>query len=593
MRDFNEMDARGRSLLYVAARAADPAAVKRALILVNAETASARTASGKTALFAAARGGCREIVEILAKRADADPNARANDGRTALWTACYHGHVEAARVLVQHGADPSVPDASGRTPLLAACATGAGTCARFLLSGACDMPWRVDAEVREASAGCSPLFAACVDGDLSTVTSLLCAGAKVDAENKHGRTPLMAAAMCAHADVVLALMCRGADPNRADEGGETALHLAAEYAGDRDGDSPRGGCREIVEILAKRADADARDARGFAPLLTACWNGNDAAVETLIRTYTPRRLNLDASTDAVRSPLHAACWRGGFSCAAALLDAGADLDARDADGRAALWAAARAGDERCVRLCLERGADVHGCDASGRSALHAAAFADDAGCVAALLAHGADARSHDRDGNAPIDVFMDADDARMDEERFLKSPVVAALREPRDGVVAARSAHESRLNRVAHDALVAARRTKAAEDDGTLDGTLDPHAIARVGALMDEAARAWTEARDAARSRRLATGARGRRRTRAPGSKDPPSENAVRALAAVADAAREACVDAIEEVFGAESSNNSRSAPASGRASRASVSERLEVVSRRASACVGAMDVEE
>ena len=163
MRDFNEMDARGRSLLYVAARAADPAAVKRALILVNAETASARTASGKTALFAAARGGCREIVEILAKRADADPNARANDGRTALWTACYHGHVEAARVLVQHGADPSIPDASGRTPLLAACATGAGTCARLLLSGACDMPRRVDAEVKEASAGCSPLFAACVD----------------------------------------------------------------------------------------------------------------------------------------------------------------------------------------------------------------------------------------------------------------------------------------------------------------------------------------------------------------------------------------------------------------------------------------------
>ena len=67
----------------------------------------------------------------------------------------------------------------------------------------------------------------------------------------------------------------------------------------------------------------------------------------------------------------------------------------------------------------------------------------------------------------------------------------------------------------------------------------------------------------------------------------------MRALAAVADAAREACVDAIEEVFGAESSNMSRSAPASGRASRASVSERLEVVSRRVSACVGAMDVEE
>ena len=75
--------------------------------------------------------------------------------------------------------------------------------------------------------------------------------------------------------------------------------------------------------------------------------------------------------------------------------------------------------------------------------------------------------------------------------------MVAARASERDGVVAARSAHESRLNRVAHDALVAARRTKAAEDDGTLDGTLDPHAIAGVGALMDEAARAWTECRDA------------------------------------------------------------------------------------------------
>ena len=592
MRDFNERDARGRSLLYVAARAADPAAVKRALILVNAETASARTVSGKTALFAAARGGCREIVEILAKRADADPNARTRDGRTALWTACYHGHVEAAAALVANGADPSVPDASGRTPLLAACATGSGTCARFLLSGACDMPRRVDAEAREASAGCSPLFAACVDGDASTVTSLLCAGAKVDAENKHGRTPLMAAAMCAHADVVLALMCRGADPNRADEGGETALHLAAAniYAGDDDARGP--GCRQIVEMLAKRADADARDERGFTPLLTACWHGNAAAVETLIRTIAPRRLNLDASTDAGRSPLHAACWRGGFSCAAALLDAGADLDARDDDGRAALWAAARAGDEQCVRLCLERGADASGRDEFGRTALHAAAFADDYPCVAALLAHGADARACDRDGNVPIDVLMDADDA-MDDERFLKSPVVAALREPLDGVVAARAAHESRLNRVAHDALVASRRAAAAaKDDGTLDGTLDARAVARVGALMDEAAGAWTEARDAARSRRLATGARGRRRTRAPGSKDPPSENAVRALAAVADAAREACVDAIEEAFGVESPKTG-SAPASGRASRASVSERLEVVSRRASACAGAMDVEE
>ena len=52
--------------------------------------------------------------------------------------------------------------------------------------------------------------------------------------------------------------------------------------------------------------------------------------------------------------------------------------------------------------------------------------------------------------------------------------------------------------------------------------------------------------RDAARVRCQATGKRGRRRTRAPGSKDPPSENAVLALASVADVRRVACRGALE-----------------------------------------------
>ena len=95
--------------------------------------------------------------------------------------------------------------------------------------------------------------------------------------------------------------------------------------------------------------------------------------------------------------------------------------------------------------------------------------------------------------------------------------------------------------------------------------------------------------RDAARVRCQATGKRGRRRTRAPGSKDPPSENAVLALASVADVRRVACrgaleglharlvpgraVDAVSAVLGGGGS----SAP---RRSRASVSSRLSAVSR-------------
>ena len=96
--------------------------------------------------------------------------------------------------------------------------------------------------------------------------------------------------------------------------------------------------------------------------------------------------------------------------------------------------------------------------------------------------------------------------------------------------------------------------------------------------------------RDAARVRCQATGKRGRRRTRAPGSKDPPSENAVLALASVADVRRVACggaleglharlvpgraVDAVSAVVGV--GGGSLGPPRS----RASVSSRLSAVSR-------------
>ena len=96
--------------------------------------------------------------------------------------------------------------------------------------------------------------------------------------------------------------------------------------------------------------------------------------------------------------------------------------------------------------------------------------------------------------------------------------------------------------------------------------------------------------RDAARVRCQATGKWGRRRTRAPGSKDPPSENAVLALASVADVRRVACrgaleglharlvpgraVDAVSGVGGGSLTSSAA------RRSRASVSSRLSAVSR-------------
>ena len=56
---------------------------------------------------AAALGRAERVRELL----DADPalaNAFGDDGFHALGLACFFGHVDAARVLLEHGADPNM-----------------------------------------------------------------------------------------------------------------------------------------------------------------------------------------------------------------------------------------------------------------------------------------------------------------------------------------------------------------------------------------------------------------------------------------------------------------------------------------------------
>ena len=56
-----------------------------------------RSDAGETPFLAACRIGHVRIAELLLAQPDMDPNARANDGRTALWCACIKGH----RALLQ------------------------------------------------------------------------------------------------------------------------------------------------------------------------------------------------------------------------------------------------------------------------------------------------------------------------------------------------------------------------------------------------------------------------------------------------------------------------------------------------------------
>jgi outer membrane protein assembly factor BamB len=66
--------------------------------------------------LAARKGDIPTLEALLAKGCDV--NAKTKFGATALWYACYKGHVDAAKMLLRHHADPNVVDAAwGETPL--------------------------------------------------------------------------------------------------------------------------------------------------------------------------------------------------------------------------------------------------------------------------------------------------------------------------------------------------------------------------------------------------------------------------------------------------------------------------------------------
>lgn len=88
--------------------------------------------------------------------------------------------------------------------------------------------------------------------------------------------------------------------------------------------------------------------------------------------------------------------------AAAYLDGGGDIEARDRDGRTLLVNAAADDRPNVVQLLLDRGADVNSQDKNGHAALHFAAMNYCADVARRLLASGARVDIQDSDGNTPL-----------------------------------------------------------------------------------------------------------------------------------------------------------------------------------------------
>lgn len=105
-----------------------------------------------------------------------------------------------------------------------------------------------------------------------------------------------------------------------------------------------------------------------------------------------------------KTALHTAAGVDEVEAIRLLLDAGADIGARDVTGMTPLHVAAVYSRRRAATLLLERGADLHARDAFGDTPLHTAAIFGRTKMAIWLIRQGADPCAPNAAGRLPLDL---------------------------------------------------------------------------------------------------------------------------------------------------------------------------------------------
>jgi len=288
------------------------------LVCASAGAASSSAAPGALA-DASMRGDLAAMNSLLKEKAD--PNVRGQFGTPALHWRVSVDDLPSAKLLLKAGADANGLTERGISPLSIAIADGNAAMVDLLLqSGA-------NASQLEPTGETQLMMAAQV-GVLEVVENLLRHGAKVDTrEANYGQTALMYAARAGHADIVATLLAHGAAPNVATNVGKTPPFI---------GPNSVPGFGFGIGIIRGGVPAD----RGR-------------------REPTPGGM----------TPLHYAARHDHVEVAKLLLQAGAEVNAREADNITPLLMAISNNNMSMAHYLLGHGGDVNAQDWFGRTPL--------------------------------------------------------------------------------------------------------------------------------------------------------------------------------------------------------------------------------
>lgn len=153
-----------------------------------------------------------------------EPSLTAEGRNEALALAARKGKVEIMAALIEAGADVKATDPRGRTPLMSAIQSRNAEAVRMLLAHGADVNAKDELQGTALSRAAGPF------GDAVVVTSLIEAGADVNALDSQGQTPLIWAVRFGDAARVEKLVKAGADVSVRDKQGLTAMDYARNRA---------------------------------------------------------------------------------------------------------------------------------------------------------------------------------------------------------------------------------------------------------------------------------------------------------------------------------------------------------------------------
>lgn len=335
-------------------------------------------------LTSAKKGDLSGLQKIL--NSGASVNAANEVGITSLMWACSENFCEMAKFLIEKGANVNANDDYGRTPLFFAANKGASEIAQSLLERGSEV------NARERVFGITPLTIAFAKHQTAVVKKLLDYGADANNRDINGETTLMWGTKDHSPDIIVALLSKGADPNVKDNEGVDALMRYA-ILGNHEvvkvllsaGANPNARYPEFLKVLDWFQRVGAEDLK--KQILTSSVTKyvklygelQEYSVPTWLKNHDPA--SGKARTLEKRKEFHSGrkkesgttllMWASGLNrpdVVESLVQAGADVNARDGNLTTPLMWASLGGNSETVKLLLSNKASPAVIEMNGATA---------------------------------------------------------------------------------------------------------------------------------------------------------------------------------------------------------------------------------